>query len=193
MRPLKLIVVLLLVGAAGYTALRDGIDPGLGLGLGPASVEAPDGVPAGAQPAVVEKVVDGDTIWVRVDEPGGPLPAGATHKIRLLEIDTPETVAPDRPVECGGPEASAFANRRLPVGSTVHLVADRQDTDQYGRFLRYVWTQDGDFFNLDAVRTGHARAVLFEPNDAYIEVLREAESRARSEGLGVWGEHCPSG
>ena len=157
------------------------------------SAAAPAGVPAQAQRAVVEKIVDGDTIWVRVDQPGGPLPAGATHKIRLLEIDTPETVDPSRGVQCGGPEASAFAARKLRVGSTVHLVADREDTDQYGRFLRYVWTEDGSFFNLDAVRTGHARAVLFEPNDAYIDVLRAAESQARSAQRGLWGEFCPAG
>ena len=191
MRPLRLVLVLLLVGAAGYTAMREGIDPGLGLGSRVA--QAPPGVPAGAQAGVVEKIVDGDTIWVRVDEPGGPLAAGATHKVRLLEIDTPETVHPSQAVGCGGPEASAFAEQRMPVGSTVHLVADRQDTDQYGRFLRYVWTADGSFFNLDAVRTGHARAVLYAPNDAYIDVLREAEDRARSEGLGLWGAYCPSG
>lgn len=188
MRPLRIILLVVLVAAAAYTVLRDGIDPGLGLGSGVA--QAPEGVPAGAQAGVVEKIVDGDTIWVRVDEPGGPLAAGATHKIRLLEIDTPETVHPSQPVACGGPEATAFAKQHLPVGSTVHLVADREDTDQYGRFLRYVWTDGGAFFNLEAVRTGHARAVLFEPNDAYIEVLREAEAEARRQGLGLWGEYC---
>ena len=161
-------------------------------------VAAPDGttlggaIPAGAQEAVVERIVDGDTLWVRVDGPGGSLPAHTTSKIRLLEIDTPETVAPNKGVQCGGPQATAFAQRRLPVGSTVYLLADREDVDQYGRFLRYLWTSEGAFFNLDAVRTGHARAVLYEPNDAYIEQLRAAEARARSEGLGLWGEFCPN-
>ena len=153
--------------------------------------EVPDGIPAGAQAATVEKIVDGDTLWVRVDEPGGPLPAGATHKIRLLEIDTPESVAPGQPVECGGPQASAFAAQKMPVGSRVPLVADREDLDQYGRFLRYVWTADGEFFNLAAVRSGHATAVLYEPNDAYIDVLRAAEAQARDAGRGLWGEFCP--
>lgn len=184
-RPLRLVVVVIIVGVAGLTALRDGNVRDVG-------VDVPRGIPAGAQEAVVEKIVDGDTLWVRVDRPGGPLAAGATHKIRLLEIDTPETVARGQPVECGGPQASAFAARRVPVGSTVHLVADREDTDQYGRFLRYVWTADGAFFNLEAVRTGHARAVLYQPNDAYIDVLRAAEQHARSEGLGLWGEYCPA-
>ena len=149
---------------------------------------APAGVPPAAQAAVVSRHVDGDTIWVRVDEPGGPLPAGAEHKIRLLEIDTPE-VNPEP--ECYGPEASAYAQRQMPLGSTVHLVADREDTDRYGRFLRYLWTAGGTFYNHDAVREGYARAVLYEPNDAHIEQLRAAEVQARGEGAGLWGA-CPT-
>lgn len=180
-RPLLLVVVTV----AAYVVLRQGDATTL--------ARPPEGIPDGAQAGVVEKVVDGDTIWVRIDEPGGPLLAGATHKIRLLEIDTPETVDPSRPVQCGGPQATAFAERMLPVGSTVYLVADREDTDRYGRFLRYVWTADGEFYNLQAVATGHARAVLYEPNDAYIDLLRGAEADARAAGLGLWGEYCASG
>ena len=150
---------------------------------------AGDAVPDGTQAGVVEKIVDGDTIWVRIDDPGGPLTAGATHKIRLLEIDTPEVGGPGG-VECGGAEATAFAQRHLLIGATVHLLADREDTDQYGRFLRYVWTDDGRFFNDAAVRSGHARAVLYEPNDAYIGQLRAAEAEARDAGRGIWGEYC---
>ena len=183
-RPLPLLILAVVLALAVYAQWRP---------EAPRAAAAPDGIPAGAQPGVVEKIVDGDTLWVRIDELGGPLVAGATHKVRLLEIDTPETVHPSQPVQCGGPEASAFAASRMPVGSTVYLVADHEDTDQYGRFLRYVWTADGDFFNLDAVRTGHARAVLYEPNDAYIAPLRAAEEQARQEGRGLWGEFCPAG
>ena len=151
--------------------------------------EVQSDIPAQAQPAVVERVVDGDTLWVRIDEPGGPLPAGATHKIRLLEIDTPESQGAGG-VECGGPQATAFAEKHLLIGSTVHLLADREDKDQYDRFLRYLWTADGMFFNLEIVRRGHARAVLYEPNDAYIELIRTAEADARDAGRGIWGEYC---
>lgn len=146
-------------------------------------------VPAGTQEGVVEKVVDGDTIWVRIDESGGRLTAAATHKIRLLQIDTPE-MGGSGGVQCGAAEAMAFAERHLLIGSTVHLLADREDTDRYGRFLRYVWTADGVFFNEEAVRTGHARAVLYEPNDAYIDRMRAAEAEAREAGRGIWGEYC---
>lgn len=182
---LATVLVVVAVGVAAVVALRQPSPPD-----GPS---AAGGIPPGAQPAVVDTVVDGDTIWVRVERAGGPLPPGDRHKIRLLEIDTPETQAPGAGVECGGPEATDFARRRLRVGSTVHLVADREDTDQYGRFLRYVWTSDGAFFNLDAVRTGHARAVLYEPNDAHIDQLRAAEAVARDAGRGIWGEYCPRG
>ena len=146
-------------------------------------------IPGGTQAGVVEKIVDGDTVWVRIDDPGGPLTAGATHKIRLLEIDTPEIGGPDG-VQCGGAEATEFAKRHLLIGATVHLLADRDDTDRYGRFLRYLWTDDGLFYNDAAVRSGHARAVLYEPNDAYIDQLRAAEAEARDAGRGIWGEHC---
>jgi micrococcal nuclease len=144
------------------------------------------GVPAGAQRGVVERIVDGDTIWVRAEGPG-PLPPNATSKIRLLEIDTPETVHPSMPVQCGGPEASAFAASQLPVGSVVYLEADREDTDQYGRFLRYVYRADGRMFNQIAVQQGYAKAVLYPPNDRHIAAMYEAETKARNAGRGLWG------
>ena len=188
LRLVRLSVVLRRATAAALVCLAligcsSGSDPGVSAG-GPVA-----GVPGHTQAAVVEKVVDGDTMWVRVDDDGGPLPR-ATHKIRLLEIDTPETAQSPQGVQCGGPEATRYAEKQLLIGSTVYLLADREDVDQYGRFLRYVWTADGRFFNEDAVRTGHARAVLYEPNDAYIDLLRAAEAEARANGRGVWGEYC---
>ncbi|MGH3922956.1 MAG: thermonuclease family protein, partial [Pseudonocardiaceae bacterium] len=109
------------------------------------------------------------------------------QRIRLLEIDAPET-DPDRGgPECYGAEATAFAERLLGEGSTVHLAADRQDRDEFDRLLRYVWTQDNRFFNEQAVRQGYARAVLFQPNDRFIRRLRVAEAEARAAGRGLWG------
>jgi micrococcal nuclease len=147
---------------------------------------AAQGVPEAAQRGVVERVVDGDTIWVRVDGADGPLAAGASHAIRLLEIDTPETKHPGRGVECWGPEASAFTERTLR-GRTVWLESDREDVDRYGRFLRYVWLEDGTMFNEKAVREGHAKAVLYEPNDRHIRRLQAAEAEARAARRGLWG------
>lgn len=139
----------------------------------------PATVPAGAQEATVTRNVDGDTIWAK----GGTLPAAAESKIRLLEINTPESTTR---TECFGPEASAFAKAQLGVGSKIYLLADREDKDQYGRFLRYIWKADGEFFNEKAVLEGYAKAVLYPPNDAYIALMRQAEARARAAGKGLW-------
>ncbi|HYO00272.1 MAG TPA: thermonuclease family protein, partial [Actinomycetota bacterium] len=129
-------------------------------------------VPAEAQQSRVVRIVDGDTIIVAVDRPGGPVPPGDNHRVRLLEIDTPESVKPNYPVECGGTNATAFAKKELPAGSTVYLLADRQDKDGFGRYLRYAWDSEGEFYNEKAVAEGYARAVLYQPNDLYIDRIR---------------------
>lgn len=156
----------------------------------PATTGTPADVPPGAQSAVVERIVDGDTFWVHRAASGGPLRSGERHKIRLLEIDSPETSHPELGRQCGGQEASDFAADLLPPGSTVWLAADVEDRDRYDRFLRYAWTADGAFYNEAAVRMGHARAVLYEPNDAYIDVMRAAEAEARGTARGIWGPPC---
>lgn len=147
----------------------------------------PAGVPAEAQEGTVARIVDGDTIWVAIDRPGGPIPAGNDHRVRMLEIDTPETVRPNAAIQCGGLDASAFARAELPVGSAVYLVADREDKDRYGRYLRYVWDFEGEFYNEKAVAEGYAKAVLYRPNDRYISRMREVEAAARLDGRGLWG------
>lgn len=150
---------------------------------------APAMVPSSAQRGVVERVVDGDTIWVRATG-AGSLATNATHKIRLLQVDTPETKHPQKGVECWGPEASDYTSRVLAPGTVVWLEADREDTDRFGRFLRYVWLEDGRLANEMIVEEGHGRAVLYEPNDRYIDRMRAAESAAKSAGDGMWGQPC---
>ncbi len=147
----------------------------------------PQSVPGGAQPAVVDRVVDGDTIRLHAAADGDVLPDGEEVAVRLLEVDTPETVRPNSPVECYGPQASAFLTRLTPIGARVWVLDDVEPEDQYGRSLLYVWTSDGRFVNREIVSSGHGRAVLFEPNDAYIDELRDAEDDARADRRGLWG------
>lgn len=138
----------------------------------------------------MKRIVDGDTLIVEVDLPGGDLPPGSDHRIRLLEIDAPESVRPNTPIQCGGLAAAAFARAELPVGSRVFLLADREDTDEFGRNLRYAWNFEGEFFNEKMVAEGHARAVLYQPNDRYIDRIRRAEGEAKQAGRGIWGGAC---
>jgi micrococcal nuclease len=127
--------------------------------------------------AVVVAVVDGDTVAVDWQ--------GRRHTVRLLGVDTPETVHPERSVECYGPEASAFT-RRLLLGRPVTLAFDRVRRDRYGRMLAYA-TVDGRRFNDRLLAEGFARLMVIPPNTAHARTLLAAELEARRSGRGLWG------
>ena len=106
--------------------------------------------------------------------------------MRLIGIDTPEL----RPsVECYALEARDRLRELLPQGAAVWVAQDQGALDQYGRSLLYLWTERGDFVNLQLVAEGYASAVDIAPNDAYWPELLDAERAARDAGLGLWG-HC---
>ena len=67
-------------------------------------------------------------------------------------------------MQCYGPEATRFTAGLLPPGSTAYVLADREPRDRYGRYLLYVWTASGAFVEEEIIRTGHGRAVLYQPN-----------------------------
>lgn len=137
---------------------------------------SPSGPERGARTALVTRVVDGDTIEVRID--------GRTEDVRYIGIDTPESVAPGRPVECFGEEASAL-NRRLVEGKRVRLVPGVERRDRYGRLLAYVY--QGDLFvNAELVRRGFARTLEIEPNTRFADLLAGLERRAAAAGRGLW-------
>lgn len=157
-----------------------------GCGDGGEMPPAHPSIPSEAQAATIDSVVDGDTVWVIAKSPG-PLTEGERHKIRLLEIDAPELHGGGGRPECGARESREFLRTWLYEGSTVHLVSDRTDRDRYDRALRYIWDEKGRFINRALVREGHARAVLLEPNDRFINTVRQAESQARVSNAGLWG------
>ena len=142
------LVAVVAVVAAGV------VGPGVG-GLGEdAGTVAEPGV------ARVLRVVDGDTVRVR-------LASGAEEPVRYIGVDTPESVTPDRPVECFGARASEL-NRRLVAGERLRLVSDRERRDRYGRLLAYAYRErDGLFVN----------AELLPP------WLRDAAARGAERGL----------
>jgi micrococcal nuclease len=140
---------------------------------------APGGPSADAGSGVVVSVVDGDTVDVSV--------GGRTERVRLIGIDTPESVARHRPVQCFGVEASAELARILPDGSRVRLARDAVGRDRYDRLLAYVYREaDGLLVNLALVERGFADAVTFGDNEALLDTMAAAEARARSTGAGLW-------
>lgn len=151
--------------------------------------ELREGTPVidGLQTAQVVRVVDGDTIVVLI--------AGRQDRVRYIGIDAPESVRPNAPVECFGPEASD-ANRALVEGRRVYLEADVEDRDDFGRLLRYVFIDDASsgriFVNETLVAGGYAESVAFRPNVTRQATLDAAEAAARAARRGMWGA-CPTG
>ncbi len=175
----RAVLLLLTVAVVAFVAWRQQDDGSVG--------RAAEGVPDGARPATVVRVVDGDTVHLGGQDGTKYIASGDEATVRLLEIDTPESVKPDAPVECYSKRASAALADLLPVGSTVRVLRDRELLDPFDRTLLYVWNEDGVFVNLRMVQDGFAKAVLFQPNDRYIGDMRRAEERARDDGAGLWG------
>ncbi len=129
-------------------------------------------------PATVVHAVDGDTIVARLDD-------GRVEKIRLLGADTPEVVDPRKPVQCYGPEASAFTKSRLD-GRRVLLELDAEARDKYGRLLAYVIV-DGRRFDDELLERGYARLLVIPPNGAHARAMLREELAARAARRGLWG------
>jgi micrococcal nuclease len=128
--------------------------------------------------AQVIRVVDGDTIRVRLD--------GRTERVRYIGVDTPESVKPGTPVQCFAKRASAF-NKRLVAGERVRLVRDAEERDRYGRLLAYVYrTRDNLFINATLVTGGYAVPLTIPPNVAHADEFRTLAAVARRKGRGLW-------
>lgn len=140
-------------------------------------------LPAGAVPAQLVRIIDGDTIVVHISGQSGE------ETVRLIGIDTPETKKPDTPVQCYGREATAFTTQLL-TGKKIWLERDVSDRDHYGRLLRYIWVEQGSSYllaNEEIVRLGFGAAGDYPPDTRYHDRLFAALDHARSQRLGMWG------
>lgn len=124
------------------------------------------------------RVIDGDTIVVNIE--------GKNENVRLIGVDTPETVHPQKPVERFGKEASDFT-RKMVHGKTVRLEYDWQSRDKYGRLLAYVYLEDGTFLNAEIIKQGYGFAYTKYPFK-YLEDFRQYEKEARENNKGLWKE-----
>jgi micrococcal nuclease len=151
------------------------------LGTAACSGGGSEGAPGPPGSATVAHVVDGDTIRARI--------AGREERVRLIGIDTPESVKPGTPVQCFALAASARTKALLPEGTAVRLVRDVEERDQYGRLLAYVYRARDDLFvNLVLAREGYAVALTIPPNVAHADEFVAAASDAREHGRGLWSQ-----
>jgi micrococcal nuclease len=127
---------------------------------------------------LVVRVIDGDTIVVSPNE-----------KVRLIGVDTPETVHPNKVVQCFGKDAKEFT-RTMAESKSIRLVFDeanrgRHHKDRYGRTLAYVYFDDGTMLNAELIRRGYAHAYTRFPFRHVVE-FRQLERIARSQAVGLW-------
>jgi micrococcal nuclease len=136
----------------------------------------------GVEKSQVRRVVDGDTVELTNGQ-----------KIRLLNINTPETVKANTPVMCYGEEASGFT-KKLLTDKMVQLTQDKEANDQYGRGLRFVFLDGVDTSNIEnsinaeMVKSGFAKMVVYKPNNTYQREFQTWENEAKEKKLGAWGK-----
>jgi len=198
------LTIVFAMGAIGCSVSDPSPSPGVPEVEAPSSTPspAPDGSHAGWTPswsptptqpggssasggranALVTRVVDGDTAWVRY--------RGRTVDVRLIGIDTPETVDPSQAVGCYGEAASHYTTERL-TGERVRLTFDVEHQDRYGRTLAYVWI-GGRLFNEVLVQQGFASVSTYPPNVKYVDRFLAAQRVAREHERGLWGK-CAGG
>ncbi|MDC3417432.1 thermonuclease family protein [Aquibacillus salsiterrae] len=130
--------------------------------------------------ATINRVIDGDTVVVSIE--------GEVKTVRLLLVDTPETVDPSLPVQPFGKEATDFAKEILPTGKKVTIEFDGPKTDKYNRLLAYLWVGEDIMFNQLLLEEGLARyAYEYDPPYLYQEDLINAQTKARDKEIGIWG------
>jgi micrococcal nuclease len=175
----RLVSIVLTLGALLAAYLIDGSLP-----VGLESAFVPSGVATSS--GRVAKVVDGDTVDIDT--------GGKRVRVRLIGIDSPESVDPRRPVQCFGKEASLHARSAL-LGEQVTLEYDASQgrTDKYGRTLAYVVRGDGTNFNERMIADGYAYEYTYRYPYRYQVAFKDAERTARKEGRGLWASATCSG
>jgi micrococcal nuclease len=136
--------------------------------------------------ATVIRVIDGDTIEVRLED-------GSEERVRMIGVDTPESTTRLEPF---GREASNFTKSELS-GKTIYLEKDVTDRDRFDRLLRYVWLEiptissgqeiQVKMFNAILLLKGYAQVATFPPNVKYVDYFTEYQAKARESGAGLWG------
>ncbi len=129
--------------------------------------------------AKVVKVIDGDTVKIKLSN-------GNEETVRLLLVDTPETVHPTKSVQPFGPEASQFAKELMPANSEIEVELGISERDKYGRLLAYFYV-DEKMVNKLLLEKGLARvAYVYAPNTKYIDEFEAIQKKAQTKEVGIW-------
>lgn len=134
----------------------------------------------------VVEVVDGDTVKININ--------GTVETLRLIGLDTPETVDPRKEVQCFGKEASN-KGKELLIGKKVRLEKDstQGDKDKYGRTLAYIYTESGIFYNKYMIEQGYAHEYTYNSAYKYQAEFKEAQRLAQQNQSGLWSPNTCNG
>lgn len=134
----------------------------------------------------VTEVVDGDTVKVNIN--------GTIETLRLIGLDTPETVDPRKEVQCFGKEASN-KGKELLTGKKVRLEKDstQGDKDKYGRTLAYIYTESGIFYNKYMIEQGYAHEYTYNSAYKYQAEFKQAQKNAEANKVGLWSPSTCNG
>jgi micrococcal nuclease len=132
---------------------------------------------------LVSNVIDGDTFEIKSDN--------KILKIRMMGVDTPETVDPRKTVQCFGKEASD-KTKELLLNKNINIEIDKSQSvyDKYGRILAYVKREDGLSINRYLVENGYAHEYTYKIPYKYQKEFKKLEKDAREGKLGLWGSLC---
>lgn len=158
----------------------------------PVEAKTTQQVPATSAPASqytyysVTDVVDGDTLKISMN--------GSVETLRLIGIDTPETVDPRKPVQCFGKEASNKA-KELLIGKKVRIEKDSSqgERDKYDRLLAYIYREDGLFFNKQMIEQGYAHEYTYDSAYKYQAEFKAAQKAAQTAQAGLWSPNTCNG
>lgn len=129
----------------------------------------------------VTEVVDGDTFKIVID--------GKTQKVRLIGMDTPESVSPDQSKNSEYGVKAFNYTKGLIEGKMVTLEFDVEKTDKYNRLLAYVYLEDGTMLNKKLLEEGYAKLATYPPNVKYVDEFKAIQKEARKENRGFWAEN----
>lgn len=184
----KLVVLLIAVGISLFTYSKDyfvTVFPQLQT-LPFMELQKKEDVKGETTLAAIVRIIDGDTIVVSL--------GGKEEKVRLIGVNTPETVDPRKPVECFGKEAKEYM-KQLLSGKKVRLEADttQQERDRYGRLLRYIFLENGLLVNQVLIRDGYSYEYTYDLPYKYQSEFKKAETDARNAGRGLWSTDACNG
>lgn len=134
--------------------------------------------------AFVNRIVDGDTIEVTIEE--------KKYKVRFIGINCPEYTTK---IEEYGKEATEYTTSML-LNKTVYLEKDVNETDKYGRLLRYIWLEipnginneeiSRKMFNAKLLLDGYAQVATYPPDVKYVDYFKSMQSEAKNNNVGLW-------